>query len=497
MDFKLKKSAKWLLATGWDSESLEYVLACVQDQGLTIVAAESRPLEGVAEARKPGDVLAAEMARHGARNPQVFVSLSRSAVEVLPISLPPASDSELPSLVSMQVIQQAPELAETASLDFIPLNRDDAVGREILAVAPRSNVIENVVAELKTAGLRPFVIGFRPLGLMPLLDRTAASKSDRALAFCLEPEAADILLLDRGRLVLSRSALLPDRNDRVFMTNLVGELERTAMVLHQDGESVTELQHVYGFGSGAEFDDLISTLNQDTSVTATRVNPFRIVNDESVGRTGASRFAPLIGMMLGHVTSSTHPVLDFLNPRQPTVPPNRWRRIAMFATIAVALFAAIAYYAVDRRSKLDQEVADLQTQLNSVGKMSEKVGRRQRVTQAIANWQADDVTWLDELRDLSIRFPDANDVVVQRMNVTPVSQGNMVTLQLRVKDPTVVTLMEANLRDDHHRIQSKRVSEIPGAEKFGWQLDTTIWVRPHSKESYLPYLDMGDNGANP
>ena len=122
--------------------------------------------------------------------------------------------------------------------------------------------------------------------------------------------------------------------------------------------------------------------------------------------------------------------------------------------------------------------------------MLAKVGRRQRVATAITNWQADDINWLDELRDLSIRFPGPAEALVQRMNVTPVNQGNLVTLQLRVKDPSVVPLMEANLRDEYHAIQSKRVSEIPDAEEFGWQLDTTILVRPRPRELYLPYLAM-------
>lgn len=481
------KRRSWLVATGWDAQSLEYVLARYDGQRLTIVAAESRVLDTEVG---PGARLAEGLAQYGVRRATVLVALPRSRVEVLPISLPPATDAELPSLVAMQVLQQVPELADNEALDFIPLNRDDAVGREVLALGPQSGVVDNVIEELQAAGLRPHAIGFRPLGLLPLLDRTGARKSERALAFCLEPKAADILLLDGGRLVMSRSVRLPQRDNPVFSSNLIGELERTAMVLHQDGESVTELQHVYGFGSGAEFDDLITALNDDTSVSATRVNPFRIVNDESTGRTCASRFAPLIGMMQGHVTNSPHPIVDFLNPRRPATRPNPWRRVAVYATAAVGLLAALGFYVFDCRIKLDEEIVELRSQLAMVEKMSTKLERRQRVTTAIANWQADDVNWLDELRDLSIRFPGPGEALVQRMTVTPVNQGNLVTLQLRIKDPSVLPLMEANLRDEYHAIKSKRVSEIPAAEEFGWQLDTSILVRPRPRESYLHYLAM-------
>lgn len=485
----LGNKTPWLLATGWDDQSIDLILARHDGKQLTIVAAESHQRTDNA----PGDVgavLSNALKKHGARRPFVAVALPRSRAEVISVSLPPASDEELLDLVPLQVEQIAPEHVSEDVFDFVPLHRNETAGREVIVVAPRPNTMTKVESELKAAGLKANVVGFRPLGLLPLIDKTGAHKSHRSLAFCLEPGAADILLLDRGHLVLSRAVRLPNRADPTFASNLIGELRRTAMVLPHQGGTVTELEHVYGFGSGDEFDELIGLLNQDTAVSVTRVNPFRVANDETKERVMSSRFAPLIGMLLGQQDDSNHAVVDFLNPRRPAAQPSRWRRVAFYAALAAALLGALIYYVWDTRKSLDEEVARLNDDLAKVEKMADKIGRQQTVAQSIADWQSDDVNWIDELRDLSIRFPGPDEAIVRRMSITPVDQGNLVTMQLRVKSPSVVTMMEANLRDEYHSVKSKRVSEVAGAEQFPWQLDTTILVSPRPPEAYTQHLEI-------
>jgi hypothetical protein len=132
-----------------------------------------------------------------------------------------------------------------------------------------------------------------------------------------------------------------------------------------------------------------------------------------------------------------------------------------------------------------------------VEKMADKVDRRQRIVSAINSWQADDVNWLDELRDLSLRFPGPADAVIERMTVAPAADGgNIVGLQVRVRDPAVVSMMEANLRDEHHSIRSKRVSELSGEDDFGWRFDASILVGPRQPEAYRRFLALEKKPVN-
>ena len=165
--------------------------------------------------------------------------------------------------------------------------------------------------------------------------------------------------------------------------------------------------------------------------------------------------------------------------------PSMLRRYSVFA-IAAAVLLGIACFAVyDKRKTATEELDSLRGQLAQIEKMADKVEGKQRIVSAISAWQVDDVNWLDELRDLSLRFPGPADAVIERMTISPAAGGgNLVSLQVRVRDPVVVSMMEANLRDEHHSIRSKRVSELTNEEDFGWQFDASILVSPRPPDAY-------------
>ncbi len=57
-------------------------------------------------------------------------------------------------------------------------------------------------------------------------------------------------------------------------------------------------------------------------------------------------------------------------------------------------------------------------------------------------------------------------------------------------------MMEANLRDEYHSIRSKRVSELPNEEDFGWQFDASILVSPRPPEAYRHFLALEEEPSN-
>ncbi|MEM7312082.1 MAG: hypothetical protein AAF497_02910 [Planctomycetota bacterium] len=116
--------------------------------------------------------------------------------------------------------------------------------------------------------------------------------------------------------------------------------------------------------------------------------------------------------------------------------------------------------------------------------MSDNVGSSRRVATAIAGFNFDNVVWLDELRELSHRFPPADQAYVQRISMSAnAASGNKVILTVRASDPTVINQMENLLRDEHHSIDSKRVTESSGDE-FRWNFEAVVEVKRRSPDEY-------------
>ncbi len=95
--------------------------------------------------------------------------------------------------------------------------------------------------------------------------------------------------------------------------------------------------------------------------------------------------------------------------------------------------------------------------------------------------KAGEIVWLDELRELSIRFPASRDAVVLRMSMSAAKGGGGIALQGLVRDPSVVARLDQNLHDAYHTVSSRRVGEHPG-EDYSWVFDRSIAVLPRPKK---------------
>ncbi len=493
--------SSWVLATQWDKESLQFVLA--KKHGTKLSVAEARSFEHAGNIDFLSELMAAELKKHGARRPTVLVALVRSQVDMFTLSLPPATDDELAILVRLQTVQQAPEIGEDAELDFLPLDDDPSGPRSVLTVVPHPGVLEETRKTLQAAGVTLSQASFRPLATLPLARRLTAQTQHRALTVALHDKEADILLVEGSQPVLTRSVRLPDRDDLLFVASLSSEIHRTEIAaprsrhLPEDSSASPEfdspaagrIESIYCFG-GSDEQATWDALSNELGRPIKPVDPFQYLPlRENLSLRESGRFAPLVGMLHDYLEGDT--TLDFLHPRRPAKMPSMLRRYAMLAVAAVALIGLAGFAVYEKRQTLTEELESLRGQVAQVDRMSEKIDRRQRIVSSVNAWQADDVNWLDELRDLSLRFPGPADAVVERMAVAPAAGGgNIVNLQVRVRDPAVVSMMEANLRDEYHSIRSKRVSELSGQDDFGWQFDASILVSPRQADAYRSFLAL-------
>ena len=193
-------------------------------------------------------------------------------------------------------------------------------------------------------------------------------------------------------------------------------------------------------------------------------------------------FASLLGMVLDEVRGGAH-AIDFLHPRKPPAPPDRRRPLLVAAAMVVALILFGGYYVWDQLASVDVENQKLAAELADVKDLVKQAAQKKQAVAAIREWQADEVNWLDELRDLSLRFPSSRDAIVLKMTMSP-GRGGGGTIQFSglVRDPSIVVRMESNIRDSFHEIRSKRVHGAPARERLHLAVRDVDVRRPARQE---------------
>jgi hypothetical protein len=148
-------------------------------------------------------------------------------------------------------------------------------------------------------------------------------------------------------------------------------------------------------------------------------------------------------------------------------------------------------------SEIEDTNRELTVRYKQLDATMKKVAEQKKVVDAIAAWNARDVNWLDEMRDLSIRFPGPRDAVVLRMNMRFSSgPGGLIDLQGLVRDPKVLASMERQVRDESRRVQSRRIQERTAEQDYTWMFETSMAVARRSQEEYLGQLEPADEPAD-
>ena len=126
-----------------------------------------------------------------------------------------------------------------------------------------------------------------------------------------------------------------------------------------------------------------------------------------------------------------------------------------------------------------QAIETKKSSLQRFSKRANKSLEYQDIVDAVHQWQKSDIAWLDEIQDLTQRFPMQSESLVKRMTMSTGNDGyGVVDLSVQVSSPDVVTALEAAIRDDRHSVTSKRVAEVSDSENLNWSFETRIIFRP-------------------
>jgi Tfp pilus assembly PilM family ATPase len=495
-----------LLAIEWDQHEARFVVASNARSRLTIEQAGAFSLPVPAEGEKLSGQAIGEAIRTGLKDRRVtggaaLVGVSRSSIELCQLGLPPARDEDLPDLVRHQAVRELSSMTDSTLLDFVPLPSPPGEARTVLAAALSSEQFEQIQAAASAAGLKPQRLLIRPHAAGSHFQRQMQPRERVSLLVtCLEEEV-DLAVLVDGQVLLCRSVRLPQGNEGdAAEVPMLAEIRRTIFAV-QNQPGGGPVSAVYVCGDGPEYRELAQRIQDELSLPAEVFQPFqgqrlsRGLSEQLPDHAG--RYVSLLGMLADEAAQSHS--IDFLNPRKKKEPVSR-QRIAIFAAAAVALLVfGIGYLAYEKFAEVDAQIAELTKQQKSLDTSIKRAAAKEAAVAAIEEWLMADVVWLDELRDLSLRFPKPRDAVILRMTLSgKPTGGGAIELEGLVRDPSIVGQMESNLRDDYHEVRTKRVQESVQGANHTWKFDSSLVVGSRDKSKYQSHLSPAGTtaGAN-
>ena len=487
-----------ILAIDWDRHQLRYVLAVIGRRTVKVLAASAVPMmmrqdeDDPEERPDPAGTLRAKLGRKASRLP-ALVGVDRASIETLTLTLPPATDAELPELVLNQAMRDSPSVTEDTPLDFLPQNDDPTEPREVLVATLAPDAMRQIKRACTEAGIKPARMLMRPYASASLFLRSElAENGEASLLVNLVGDEVDLTVVAEGKIVFTRTARIPHSDDQAETDQRVlAEIGRTLMVAMQHQIGDQSVRRICLCGSQGDRQGLSDGATEQFELPVVEFDPFdaveiarKAIPDEP------GSFTSLLGMLLDEAYNAQH-AIDFLNPREVPKPPDRRR---LYAAVAGLLIIGGLYVWDDQSSeleKLDATIATLTQEHNKREQMATVAANQIQIASALRAWHSTEINWLDELRDLSVRFPSGQDMVVLRMNLSPGRRGGgAVTFSGLARAPKILVGMEDDMRRDGlHDISSKRLQERGPGGELAWSFETSMTVAPRTTQTYLVHLE--------
>ncbi len=395
------------------------------------------------------------------------------------LNLPPSPNSELADMVRLQAAREFSTAEESMVVDYVPLSGDETAPRSVLAASIGVNdlgLLRQLAAALD-ASLEQLVP--RGCGAATLAMRQdPALREGSHLVVAAAPEAADLVVIESGEPSLLRSARV--RADAAEQM-IYSEARRTrAMASQQTGRRTdsTVLVGCHAPPGKSDFREL------DLQVLLT--GDYQLAESDCEM---ATELSGVIGAAID-LAEEKKPPIDFLHPRKP-VQDNSARRRATVLSIAAAACVLLGFaWAYARVWSLQQEVSSAQSLLKTQQKRIEDAAPIRQRAEAVDQWLATDVNWLDELERLgrqlrpepldSKEFPAKEDVYLSQFTASRSTQrdvaGGAISIRTLSRGPFSYDEIEERLRDDTHVVETSSGGTAPNAGDYSWETQTNLRV---------------------
>lgn len=485
-----------ILAVEWDSNEFRFVLGFIAQDKLTVIKADAAPIEG----GDPDAIISTfskTMRENRIGGVRTLLALNRAQAEVHYLSLPPASDEELPELVRNQIIRDSSTYTDASALDFVPLNEQIDGPRKVMSAHISRTELKTYRTIFRTVGKNLARIELRTLALNELLSRTTfANDHEPILMVCVGLEDADIVIRYAGQVVSLRSFRLAELADPFeSLKRVATEITRTIAVGVPETFDAP-IKKVIIFGAEEEAATIGENL-ADPELEVHPIDPFSIEKVRTKDRPLLpGKYAPLIGMLFTE-RPGVKPAIDLLAPKESPKPPNYARIVAMLVLLFILIGTGLYLWNRNQLTKMDGELADLTTEYEELVARNKQLAPQFAVLNYARNWDGGGSIWLDELREISALFPSTQDLVVTEMTFTsgPINNNprfaGMIRFSGIVRDPVVLHQFRAALgQKGFYYMQAPVTTRNPGGGGYPFQFrNATILCgkRPNSG-TYLKSL---------
>jgi hypothetical protein len=390
----------------------------------------------------------------------VLACVPRDRLILKEVSYPPVPASDEPAVIRFQVLRELTTNPATVVIDYLPDHNPSPLGERhaLVIILPKELLAAYrelcAAAGLSLAGLVP-----RPFATAECLNQQMTSETNGshlagsavAVLTLAERWAEFCLVKDRG-LVLARTMAAPAAGQDAA---LIGEIRRNlAVYAGQAGHSPVQSLYVAEGGRQTAFADRLATT---LAIPVYRLDPFGGLADSRLPTERRGLFAAAVGALQARAYFRTLPI-NFVRPKEPKPPrdPNRWKALVAAASILIlVLGTAIGGYSMI--SDRDRELKALNLVKVGLDGQLQQLQEDERHILAVNEWTKERIIWLDELYDLTDRFPDPNSVRLIHLAADPLTHTAKddhvarITLEgIATDDPKELDSFLAHLRADGH-----------------------------------------------
>jgi Tfp pilus assembly PilM family ATPase len=506
------------LALDWDHQRLHVVAATirggrVQIQRAAVWKEDQSP--NPAEAEALGRLLRERLKDAGIGPTPVLACVSRDRVILKEVHYPSVPPHEEPAVVQFQVSKELTDAADEVVLDYAPVPQTGTNGEQhALALVIRRELLTAYEALCRGAGLKLVALTPRPFGMLACWKQVVGAESPEAAVALLtvEEDGAEFCIVHRDRLLLTRSLAAG--------TTLAGEVRRSLAVYAAQGQQ-PPVRAVYVAG-GEEHAPFRARLGDILGIPVHPMDPFAGVQRPEIPAADRGSFVSAVGLLYARAQRAELPI-NFAQPKKPK-PPRNVNKIRLMAAASVAamlLLGAVGYCSIllaEKQHELDY--ASLRkTQLDGDLKLLDDDSNR---IAALDEWNQGGIVWLDELYDLTSRFPDTESIRLISLNGAPLTHSTQtkrsakpvpgaktsdedqskavakLTLNgITTEDPRAVkSLQERFVTDGHYMVEPKLQARNTGADRTRFQQQFTAHIeiekQPPDKYERRLLEDEGD-----
>lgn len=478
-----------LLALEWDAAEARVAVGRARGTAVVVEQAFSIPLpkraagEGAASEKEIGAAIAAALAQRGLARSEALVAVGRANIELRFLTTPPTPAEELPDLVRFQAMRQFTTLGEDWPLDFVPLEENRDGGINVLAAAISPELVRQIRDTCTAAGITCSQLVLRPFATASLLLGEQADDRCRMLVDLLRDEA-DLTVMAGGKVIFPRTIRLPESGGEVQGRALLGEIRRT-VIAAQNQLGGRKVEQVVIFGDREHHAALKRLLEEELTLEAgvELYDPFTKVELEGEAQRARPEFpgtfAPLLGM-LAEGAAGRPQSIDFLHPRRRPQPQDRRRLYALAGGAAGALALAVVLLIWMQLSSLNSQALGLQREIVAQEKLV-KSGKTIRDQAAkLERFEKGDISWLDELRVLSLKAPPPEKTRVESLHaiVNP-NGGGVMTVSALSSDRETPHEIGQRLRASGRLVQTPGAAQDPKlAGPHTWKHSVQISAAP-------------------